>query len=150
MGEPRRQICQGPRTVAIMRNIPSEYTREELLDLIDQQGFQGLYDFFYLPYDFQTNLNQGYAFINFATMESFERFQEHFSGFKNWEVLSDSICEVSFSDKLCNSGDCIETYRNSAVMRDHVEDRFKPVVFEHGQRIPFPEPTKKLGRLKTR
>merc|ERR1712190_75564 len=124
-------------------------TREELLDLIDRQGFQGLYDFFYLPLSFQTKLNQGYAFINFATVQSFERFQEQFSGFNDWRVLSDSICEVSLSDKFCNKDDCVELYRNSAVMHECVEDRFKPVLLENGQRVPFPEPTKKLGRIKT-
>merc|ERR1712048_1527104 len=82
------------RTTVMMRNIPSVYTRANLLELLDQQGFHGSYDLLYLPLDFQTDLNHGYAFINFTTKENFRRFHDHFIGFHKWMVPSDRICEV--------------------------------------------------------
>merc|ERR1712151_1163186 len=69
-----RKVEGRRRTTAMMRNIPNTYTRANLLKLLDQQGFLGSYDLLYLPVDFQTDLNHGYAFINFTTTENFERF----------------------------------------------------------------------------
>merc|ERR1712048_1515033 len=140
-GEPARQRS---RTAAMMQNIPLDYTREGLLKLIDEQGFRGCYNLLYLPIAFQTEENHGYAFINFTTTENYELFREHFSGFRYWNVPSDKICEVAASDKFFNLDDHIEGYRNSPIMHESVEERFKPVLCENGQRMPFPEPTKKI------
>merc|ERR1712048_5082 len=132
--EPPMPIPQHSRTVAIIKNVPPEYTRDSLLELIDQQGFQGLYDFFYLPMTFETELNHGYAFINFTTTQSFEKFREVFDGFSEWTIPSDRICEVSFCDKFSNLNDCIEAHRSCPIMHSSVEDRFKPVILANGKR----------------
>jgi len=132
------------RTTTMMRNIPSEYTRADLLDLLDRKGFNGLYDLVYVPISFQTGLNHGYAFINFTTAEDANRFVDHFSGFSDWLVESDRICEVSWSDQSQGLDSNVQRYRDSPVMHESVEDRFKPVLFRQGQRIPFPKPTKKI------
>merc|ERR1712187_131590 len=132
------------RTVAIMQNIPPEYTRESLLELINQQGFLGLYDFVYLPMTFETKLNHGYAFISFTTMESLETFREDFKGFRDWMIPSDKICEVSVCEKFRNLDECIYAHRNNPIMHTSVEDQFKPLIFVNGERVPFPEPTKML------
>merc|ERR1712151_370213 len=87
------------QTTVVMQSIPGEYARADLLRLIDQQGFSGLYDLVYLPVDFRSELNHGYAFINFTTAENAERFRDHFMGFSDWLVLSERICEVSWSDQ---------------------------------------------------
>merc|ERR1712187_588097 len=107
---------------AVMKNIPREYTREDLLELIDAQGFEGTYAFVYLPWVFRAGLNAGYAFISFTTRENFERFQEHFSGFTHWKVSSDRICHVSLNDKCATVDESIALYRNSPLMHESVED----------------------------
>jgi hypothetical protein len=132
------------RTTMMLRNVPSEYTRADLLGLIDQKGFNGLYDLFYMPVDFQTELNHGYAFINFGKRETADRFLEEFNGFNDWSAPSDRICEVTWSDQSQGLDENIERYRNSPMMHESVEDRFKPVFFQNGQRVPFPGPTKKI------
>jgi len=131
------------RTTLRMRNIPNEYTRADLLGLIDQEGFKG-YDFLYMPVNFQTKLNQGYAFINFTAAESAVRFREHFMGFSDWLVPSEQLCEVCWSEHSQGIDPLIQLYRDSALMHESVEDRFKPVLIQDGERIPFPEPTKKI------
>merc|ERR1711953_1010346 len=113
-------------------------------ELLDQQGFLGSYDYVYLPVAFHTELNHGFAFINFTTAEDFKRFQEHFTGFSDWMVSSDRVCEVCWSDVAQGMDAYIERYRNSPLMHESVADRFKPVLFEHGNRVPFPKPTKKI------
>merc|ERR1712084_189570 len=87
------------RTTVMMRNIPNEYTRADLLGLIDRENFIALYDLVYMPVDFQTELNHGYAFINFKAAESAERFREHFMGFSDWLVPGEQICEVCWSEQ---------------------------------------------------
>merc|ERR1712232_220316 len=106
-------------------------------ELIDQQGFQGSYDFLYLPFSFQTETNQGFAFINFTSTENFDRFREHLSGFNDWKFPSDSICELMYSDKFVNLDDYVNYYRNTSIMHESVEERFKPALFKNGLRVPF-------------
>lgn len=132
------------RTTVMMRNVPKEYTRAMILELLDRQGFLGSYDLLYLPADFQTELNYGYVFINFTTTENVAWFREHFTGFNDWIVPSDRACEVSWSDAAQGLDDNVQRFRNSPIMHESVEDRFKPALFEQGQQIPFPEPTRKI------
>jgi hypothetical protein len=138
------KIADRKRTTAMLRNIPSAYSRADLVELLDQQGFHGSYDLVYLPADFQTELNHGYAFVNLTTTGHFERFQEHFAGFSDWKVLSDKVCEVFWSDAAQGTEENIQRYRDSPMMHESVEDRFKPALFENGMCIAFPEPTKKI------
>lgn len=68
-------------STAMMRNIPNRYTAEELLADILEKGFaMGSFDFFYLPMDFQTKRNRGFAFINFKDTAEAKRFAESFHG----------------------------------------------------------------------
>merc|ERR1712151_99912 len=137
-------------TTAMMRNIPSEYTRADLLELIDQHGFNGLYDLVYMPTDFQKEANHGYAFINLITVDDAEKFRTHFTGFSSGMVPSDRICEVAWSHVLQGLDVHIEHYRNSPMMHESVEDRFRPILFKNGQRINFPEPTKVIKAPRTK
>jgi hypothetical protein len=135
---------QGPPTTVMMRNIPNNYTRELLLNLIDDYGFRGCYDLVYLPVDFKTEFGLGYSFINFTDSESAERFRIVFEGFRDWSVLSEKVCEVLWSEALQGVADHVERYRNSPVMHETVPDEFRPALFRDGQRIAFPAPTKKI------
>jgi hypothetical protein len=132
------------RTTVMMRNIPTSYTRANLVELLDQQGFQGTYDFVYLPVKIQTALSHGFAFINFTTTESTERFWQHFTGFSDWIVPSAKVCEVTWSETAQGIDEQIERYRDSPMMHESVDDKFRPALFKDGQRIPFPAPTTKI------
>jgi len=136
----------GPITTVMLRNIPLKYNREALLEDLDSRGFACTYDFFYLPIDFHTGNNVGYAFINFIDEPTVARF---ISVYRGLQLSADSakICEVADAKaqgKLKN----IEQYRNSSVMS--MEDRYQPVVFENGVRQPFPPPTRSLKPVKPR
>lgn len=131
-------------TTVMMRNIPNNYTRDLLLQLIDSRSFRGSYDLVYLPMDFETEVGFGYAFINFVSVDQAELFRESFRGFRDWAVMSEKVCVVSWSDSLQGLRDHVERYRNSPVMHESVRDSFKPVLFKDGVRIPFPPPTRRL------
>jgi len=133
------------RTTMMMRNLPNNYTRDMLVDLLDKEGFGTAYDLIYLPVDFRTEVGYGYAFINFVASEESDRFYWHFHGFRDWAIPSEKICQVSWSGILQGVQEHVERYRNSPLMHDSVDDQFKPALFSNGKRIPFPAPT---GRVR--
>jgi len=132
------------RTTVMLRNLPNNYTRDMLLELLDDQGFNGKYDFVYLPVDFKRMAGLGYAFVNMEKHEYAEEVWKHFDGFTGWTLSSPKVCQVAWGDPLQGLEAHIERYKNSPVMHEDVEEMFKPVIFKGGQRQEFPEPTKRL------
>merc|ERR1712113_1234839 len=128
-------------TTVIVRNIPVEYTRQMFLDMLDNAGFAGRYDFVYMPRDFQRSFGLGYVFVNFVSAEDAWQAFEHFQGFRAWEIPSQKICEVGWSSRHQGLQDQIKRYRNSPLMHESVPDEYKPVLFQKGVRIEFPSPT---------
>lgn len=131
------------KTTVIWRNLPNNFTREGLLELINSYGFQGSYDFFYSPVDFSSNALVGYAFINFVSTAEARRFFSCFKGFTAWSMNSVKVSEVAWS-QLQGLKHHLERYRNSAVMHPEVADDKRPVLFQGGCRVYFPAPTKRL------
>lgn len=136
--------AEGSRTTVMLRNLPNDYTRDMLLNLLDEEGFNGQYNFVYLPVDFKRMAGLGYAFVNMETHECAEKIWKHFDGFKKWTLSSPKVCQVAWGEPLQGLEAHIERYRNSPVMHPDVEEMFKPVVFQNGQRTSFPAPTKRI------
>merc|ERR1719375_193444 len=141
--QPSEEVELSSGTSVMMRNLPNDYTRNALLELLNAEGFEGKYDFVYLPIDFRSGCGLGYAFINFISLEVAHEFRQHFTGFKTWTVNSDKVCEVTWSS-LQGLEAHIERFRNSPVMHEAVSDDQKPAMFQGAERISFPEPTKKI------
>lgn len=131
-------------TTVMLRNLPNNYSRDMLLDLIDSEGFAQMYDFIYLPVDFKTRASLGYAFVNMANFEVANRFRLTFDGYSSWILPSRKVCGVSWSTPHQGLESHIERYRNSPVMHEGVPDMYKPVLFKDGIRVEFPPPTKKI------
>lgn len=127
----------------MMRNLPNDYTRNMLLALLHREGFNGTFDFLYLPVDFRSTSGLGYAFVNFEFHDDAERFRLHFTGFNHWSIASDKVCEVTWSS-LQGLEPHIERYRNSPVMHESVPEEQKPALFKALERVPFPIPTKTI------
>lgn len=136
----------------MLRNLPNDYSRDMILELLDSEGFAGLYDFFYLPIDFKKGANLGYAFINMVTHEAALRVQAAFHGYCRWKLGSAKVIQVSWGESEHQGlQKHVARYRNSPVMHPDVPDEYRPLVFADGQRIPFPAPTKapRKPRIKT-
>jgi len=133
-------------TTVMLRNIPQKYDRESLLEVLNQSGFRGSFDFFYLPIDFSTTNSVGYAFINFVNEAELARFRAAYVGLKLSED-SPKVCEVCDA-KLQGREKNVDFYRNSTVMG--MDEKYHPVLFEHGVRVPFPKPTRPLGPVQRR
>lgn len=132
------------RTTALLRNLPCDLAREELLKMLDGEGFSGYYDFVYLPIDFTTQAGLGYALVNLVTPAAADRFRHSFDGSERWAAPGGPPCAVSWSGPHQGLAAHVQRYRNSAVMHPSVPDEIKPMAFAHGVRVPFPEPTERL------
>jgi hypothetical protein len=138
------------KTTVMIRNMPNNYTREMLLNLVDSMGFAGTYDFAYLPVDFQSQAGLGYAFLNFISVAEALRCFSHFEGFSDWEVPSEKVCTVTWSQPTQGLEAHIDRYRNSPVMHHSLPFEWQPVLFQQGMRVPFPPPTKPIKTPKVR
>jgi len=139
------------RTTVMLRNMPNNYTRDMLLELMDAMGFEACYDFAYLPVDFKSQAGLGYAFINFISTAEAQRCFDEFEGFSDWKVPSEKVCTVTWGSPYQGFEAHVERYRNSPVMHHSIPDEWKPVLFdEEGMRAPFPVPTKTIKTPKVR
>jgi len=134
------------RTTVMMRHLPNNLTRNMLLEILDENGFSGRYDFLYLPFDFGRKSNLGYAFVNFVSERAARSFWRAFDGFSAWPGSRNSrkVCEMSWSEPHQGLEEHLERYRNSPVMHKSIPDEYKPVLFKDGRRQAFPQPTKRI------
>merc|ERR1712046_334102 len=131
-------------TTVMMRNLPVELTRDMLLQLLNDQGFAGEYNFLYMPIDFVKQVGLGYAFLNLVSNDVAPRFWKSFDRFCSWPVCSSKVCRLGWSTPHQGLQKHIERYRNSPLMHKDVPDEIRPVLFENGVRVAFPPPTKAL------
>lgn len=52
-------------TTLMIQNLPRALTQLELVTELNKFGFEGTYDFAYMPQSFNNNENAGFAFVNF-------------------------------------------------------------------------------------
>jgi len=133
------------RTTCMLTNLPNELTRDELVQLLNRRGFEGKFGFLYLLFDFKTERNVGYAFVDMWTCQGADELFEHFQGFRpdDWP----EECVVRWATKVQGRAALVEGYRNNPVMHGSVPDKFKPVLFdEGGKRVPFPAQTKSIKK----
>lgn len=129
----------------MLRNIPSCFHRQSLLDALDANGFSGDYDFVYLPIDFQSGAGLGYAFVNMTCGQRAEELIDKLHGFADWQSSStQKVLEICWSDPHQGLATLLDRYRNSRVMHGSVPDEYKPVLFSNGARIAFPRHTKRI------
>ncbi|XP_066394708.1 protein MEI2-like 6 [Miscanthus floridulus] len=107
--KPRRLFDpSSERTSLMIRNIPNDFTRTRLMNILDEHcfienekiapgGVRSEYDFLYLPIDFRSLANKGYAFVNMTSPEAawrlFEHLHGHWWGFKH----SGKTCAVDYA-----------------------------------------------------
>ncbi|KAK9113028.1 hypothetical protein Scep_020547 [Stephania cephalantha] len=135
----------GTSTTVMIRNIPNKYS-VMLLELLDKHceeenqrvdvencdGINGntsisAYDFVYLPIDFGTKCNKGYAFVNFtnpnAAYKLFVAFQH-----KRWNILnSRKICEITYA-RLQGKDELVKHFQKSIFACE--EEEFLPICFD--------------------
>jgi len=136
-------VMQDTRTTVMLRNIPNNYDRDSLVELIEAHGFAGHYDFLYLPLDFKSRVAIGYAFLNFTSHAAATRAFDVFSGFSGWKGKSQKICTVTWSETHQGQEANIELVRNSPMNRRRVAEECKPIIIKNGKRVKVPPACKR-------
>jgi len=121
----------------LLRHLPLDFTPDSLLD--ELEGFLQYIDFYYLPTNFETRKNLGYAFVNFCDKAAAARFKAFWEQSGIPELDDMPVQEARMQGQAAN----VESFRNSSVMAV-LSEELKPRVFVNGVQQPFPEPAKKL------
>ncbi|CAL1362251.1 unnamed protein product [Linum trigynum] len=154
-------------TSLMIRNIPNHFQRFHLLQYLDthcadenkklllaaageqkhvspvSSSRDGVaaseYDFLYLPMDFRTGANLGYAFVNFTSAVAAARFEQSFSNYKwNSSASNSKICKITPAEIQGKDG-LVSHFKNSKFRCKF--DYYLPVVFS--------PPRDGLGQRKT-
>ncbi|XP_047052783.1 protein MEI2-like 6 [Lolium rigidum] len=94
-------------TSLMIRNIPNKFMKKGFMAILDQhcaeenaklggdsEAVKSEYDFLYVPIDFETRYNKGYAFVNMTTAVAARRLHAYLDG-RRWEVAcSKKVCDV--------------------------------------------------------
>ncbi|KAF4658272.1 hypothetical protein FOZ61_005735 [Perkinsus olseni] len=118
-------------TTIIMRNIPNEYTPSGLMREIEEAGFDGKYDFFYLPFDRKRRCNFGYCFLNLRDFVTMKLFAAAFDGRRALQLSSRWKTEV-LPAVLQGFEDNLRHYYGNEAFSD-LDIEYQPVFFVNGQ-----------------
>lgn len=120
----------------MLRNIPNNYTRKMLLDLVNSLGFEGQYDFLYTPMDRSTGINRGYAFINMVSSSAAESLWQKFDGFCNWVLPTRKVSGVSWCERQGLEAHMQHFLRSSRGVEPLPED-CRPLCLQNGRLGPM-------------
>lgn len=92
-------VCDERRTTLLIKNIPTKYSPQELLnELANNSDINGKFNFLYLPVNKKTNKNFGFAIINFINPLHILFFLEIFQGKKLKKYITEDNLKISFID----------------------------------------------------
>lgn len=138
----RRETADVPQTTRVFQCLPNAFSRDMLVELLVDNGFRGHFDFVYMPCNFSTGHNFGYAFVNFVSEAKAAACKSLFDGFGRFGIPHNEACVVAVAEVHGRQAN-IARYRNSPVMHPKVPEAFKPLLFApDGRQLPFPRPTK--------
>merc|ERR1719453_514704 len=121
----------------MLRHLPPAYTPDELLAEFSE--YVPHINFYYLPTNFETKKNLGYAFLNFSDKTA----AEEFSAFWPTTGIPESDETPVEHARVQGFEANVARFRNSSVMAV-LPDEAKPYIFTKGEQQPFPEPEKEL------
>jgi len=132
-----------PNTTLMLRNLPADFSRSAVMDVLRSEGFADHASFVYVPMNLRSNGNFGYAFVDFYCADTAEQCKEQLEGFSRWEEPSEKALEIAWSETQGLDAQ-IARYRDSPLMHESVADEMKPALYKNGSRIAFPAPTKNI------
>jgi hypothetical protein len=138
--------CTAGCTTIMIKNVPLDSTTAMVVRLLDEQGFQGQYDFVYAPMDFRSRQAFGYAFVNLVSPLAAERLHSQLQGLQMWNTKLELCWSMSHQGLESH----VERYKNSPILHHSVPDDYKPQIFSNGRRASFPESTKKIKEPRLR
>lgn len=123
----------------MVRNIPTRFTSLSLMEILNQNGFGKSFDYFYLPMDFKTQKNCGYAFINFVTNDHCRHFFKKFQGLQLKASTSHKFLDIVVSKRQgFRENICVFQSSDLLSSSNHL-DHFKPMVMINDDLVALDE-----------
>jgi len=98
MGCPDPETAAAVETTVMLRNMPNFFTLDEFCRRLRELGFEGDYDFVFVPGDRLGERNMGYSFINLCSSDALTRFIAAFHEIPVRQCLpgskSKKVCQV--------------------------------------------------------
>ena len=117
---------ENARTTLMIRNIPNKYTQNLMLKMLDEAGFNGAFDFFYLPIDFRNRCGLGYAFVNMLTPGLAADIYKAFHN-KRWdECVSRKVCQVTYA-RVQGRDNLVQHFKASKFPSE--DPQYQPLVY---------------------
>ncbi|XP_020600276.1 protein MEI2-like 6 [Phalaenopsis equestris] len=147
------------KSTVMIKNVPNKISRKQLLDLLDQhcrnENMKNTeedadtalseFDFLYLPMDFISGNNLGYAFVNFTTPAAATKFYQDVH-LKPWNDTfgSRKICEITHA-KIQGLEELVKHFRRSIFTCSSSE--YLPVYFHPSRDGSRDSPEHLIGKL---
>lgn len=98
-------------SVLVLKDIPSSFTRSNLYHILDHSGFQGMYDFVYVPMKHDGSKILGYALVNFVSESVASAAKAELDQLK----FEQSVLTCNFSNSHADLASLMARYQNSPV-----------------------------------
>ena len=134
------------RTTLVLKNLPRQFDKEALKDLLEKLGFRGFFDFLYVPLQWNQESCVGYGLVNLTSPEVARRLWKSFD--RGTESCEEDL-EVCWDTRHQGLDQLIKYYRNNSVMHPLLPEHCKPMLLLHGEQVEFPAPTKALTTPKS-
>lgn len=131
------QIDHKEFTTVMIHNLQPHVNVNYLEKVLQEAGFEGAFDFLYVPLNFKTHEAVGFAFINFADEVYAQKMVDGFNGL----VINGHLPLAVEPAKNQGLQTQIDHLRESPV--NAADEEFRPKLFElgSGRSLEFPAPT---------
>jgi len=130
-------FCVAPTTL-ILSNLPKDLQQEDLIEIIDKEGFSGFYDFLHMPMDLDLSSNLGYATVNLTRHEYGLALSALMHGRSSWCGANTLACQVTWDTHSQGLTQLIEHYQGHPACGDKVPLDMRPTWFSSGWPHPLP------------
>lgn len=118
--------AQNARTTVMIRNIPNKYNQTLMVKMLEDCGFAGKFDFFYLPIDFRNRCGLGYAFVNMLSSSDAADLYKAFHN-KRWdECISKKVCQITYA-RVQGRDNLVQHFKASKFPSDDAQ--YQPLVY---------------------
>lgn len=126
------------QTTVVLKNVPCNYRRGDVLDLLDRLGFVGGYRCVYLQVDTTRNgkakSNFGYAFVDFVDGCLAREFFGRAARFTDWKFRSTKVAKVEWS-RLQGIDNLRAHFTSQGMMQGSFPDEWRPCFLDGALRV---------------
>jgi hypothetical protein len=125
------------KTTIMIKNLPNKYTRSMLVEDLECTMPFSSFDFVYMPLDFHTHSNFGYAFVNLSRSEYVKDFFNIYSNRRLPNIRTSKTCELTFA-RVQGYHSNVNRLINSPIF-SLIEGGSEclPLIFQNGKSIQF-------------